>query len=141
MAATGFRLEEGTAVYQGDELGGLVRLNIQAGSVAILSEPQVKPTSEAQAIARCHRMGQARRVDVHRLVAVDTVDQRMLEILAEKQQLIDRYLRDSHLEQAAPEAVDVSDLEAASSLAVTRENERLIIELERKRLGLDVVGG
>lgn len=50
----------------------------------ILCEPQVKPSMEAQAVARAHRMGQLRAVQVHRLLTVDSVDQRMLEILDTK---------------------------------------------------------
>jgi hypothetical protein len=46
---------------------------------------------EDQAIARCHRMGQVRTVDVHRLLTDDSVDQRMLEILATKAALFDEY--------------------------------------------------
>ena len=47
---------------------------MQAASVVILAEPQWKPTTESQAIARCHRTGQIRPVDVHRLLAEDSVD-------------------------------------------------------------------
>ena len=49
------------------EAGG-VGLNIQAASVVVLTEPQWKPSTEDQAIARCHRMGQVRPVEVHRLL-------------------------------------------------------------------------
>ena len=73
------------------EAGG-VGLNMQAASVVILTEPQWKPSIEAQAIARCHRMGQIRPVDVHRLLAENSVDERMLEVLAEKRSLIDEYV-------------------------------------------------
>ena len=76
------------------EAGG-VGLNIQAASVVILCEPQVKPSIEAQAIARAHRMGQVRTVQVHRLLIADSVDQRMLEILGSKAQLFDAYVRHS----------------------------------------------
>jgi SNF2 family DNA or RNA helicase len=44
---------------------------------------------EDQAIAPCHRMSQIRPIDVHRLLAEDTVDQRMLEMLAAKAVLFD----------------------------------------------------
>ncbi|MEZ5098675.1 MAG: hypothetical protein R3C15_02480 [Thermoleophilia bacterium] len=44
----------------------------------------MKPTTEDQAIARAHRMGQARTVNVHRLLAENSVDERMLEILRRK---------------------------------------------------------
>ena len=112
-------------------------LNIQAASVVILTEPQWKPTIEDQAIARCHRMGQVRSVDVHRLLAEDSVDQRMLEILATKAVLFDEYVRRSELKDHSPDAVDVSDLKAADEVGSQVEAERRIIEMERKRLRME----
>jgi SNF2 family DNA or RNA helicase len=117
------------------EAGG-VGLNIQAASVVILTEPQWKPSVEEQAIARAHRMGQARPVDVHRLLAEDTVDQRMLEILATKAALFDEYVRKSALKEISPDAVDISNLEAAKQVVSLAEEERRIIEFERQRLGV-----
>ena len=117
------------------EAGG-VGLNIQAASVVILTEPQWKPSVEAQAIARCHRMGQIRPVNVHRLLAENSVDERMLEVLAEKRSLIDDYVT-SDVTLASPDAVDVSDAETTKKTASQLESERRIIEMERKRLGLD----
>jgi len=75
--------------------------------VVILAEPQWKPTIEDQAIARCHRMGQVRTVDVHRLLAENSVDQRMLEILATKALLFDEYVRRSELRDATPDGHEV----------------------------------
>jgi SNF2 family DNA or RNA helicase len=118
------------------EAGG-VGLNIQAASVVLLTEPQWKPSIEEQAIARCHRMGQARPVDVHRLLAEDSVDQRMLEILATKAALFDEYVRRSELKEMSPDAVDVSSIDEAKRVASVAEEERRIIEAERRRLGLD----
>ena len=111
------------------EAGG-VGLNIQAASVVILCEPQVKPTTEAQAIARAHRMGQVRTVQVHRLLIADSVDQRMLEILGAKKLLFDAYVRDSALTAAAPGAVDISEAQLA----------RTIVEQEQERLALASLG-
>jgi superfamily II DNA or RNA helicase len=116
------------------EAGG-VGVNMQAASVVILTEPQWKPSIESQAIARCHRMGQVRPVDVHRLLAEDSVDERMLEVLAEKRVLIDEYV-DSDVTRASPDAVDVSDVETTKQAASQAEAERRIIEIERKRLGI-----
>jgi SNF2 family DNA or RNA helicase len=121
------------------EAGG-VGLNIQAASVVILAEPQWKPSTEEQAIARAHRMGQARPVDVHRLFAEDSVDQRMLEILATKSTLFNEYVRRSALKEASPDAVDVSDLTATKEVVSEAEAERRIVEVERRRLGLEVAG-
>lgn len=127
--------EPGVLVSQ-FEAGGQ-GLNIQAASVVVLTEPQWKPTIEDQAIARCHRMGQVRPVDVYRLLAVDSVDSRMLEILASKKALFDEYARVSDLKEQSADAVDVSDVNATRDAATRAEQERRIIELERRRLGLD----
>jgi len=108
------------------EAGG-VGLNIQAASVVILCEPQVKPSIEAQAIARAHRMGQVRSVQVHRLLTQDSVDQRMLEMLDAKQQTFDAYVRQSEIAQAAPGAVDVAEVQLARTI-VAREQHRLATE-------------
>ena len=117
------------------EAGG-VGLNMQAASVVILTEPQWKPTTEDQAIARCHRMGQIRPVDVHRLLAEDSVDQRMLEILAGKATLFNEYVRRSDIKDATPDAVDVSGVDATRDIASQAELERLIVAAEQRRLGI-----
>lgn len=103
---------------------GGVGLNIQAASVAIIAEPQVKPSIEAQAIARVHRMGQVSTVQVHRLIADDTAEERMLEMLADKRQLFDTFARPSESARVH-DAVDVSETALAAD----------IIAQERRRLG------
>jgi superfamily II DNA or RNA helicase len=105
------------------EAGG-VGLNIQAASVVILCEPQVKPSIEAQAVARAHRMGQVRTVQVHRLLIADSVDQRMLELLGSKAKLFDAYVRHSAIAQASPGAVDISEVQLARTI-VAQEQQRL----------------
>ena len=117
------------------EAGG-VGLNIQAASVVILTEPQWKPSIEEQAIARCHRMGQVRPVEVHRLLTENSVDERMLVVLARKSALFADYVRASALKDATPEAIDVTDHDRLSQVATQAEQERRIIELERRRLGV-----
>ncbi|MEV7598060.1 DEAD/DEAH box helicase [Kitasatospora sp. NPDC089797] len=123
----GFAAAPGHAVLLAQIQAGGLGLNIQAASVVILCEPQVKPTMEAQAVGRVHRMGQVRRVQVHRLLVADSVDQRMLEILRTKQRLFDAYARRSELAESVPEAVDVSE----PSLAVR------IVEEEQQRLAAE----
>ncbi|MBR4933229.1 MAG: DEAD/DEAH box helicase, partial [Clostridia bacterium] len=66
-------------------------LNIQSASVIVFCEPQLTPAIESQAIGRAYRMGQTRDVLVYRLLADDTIDERMLEILAGKQQQFDNF--------------------------------------------------
>jgi SNF2 family DNA or RNA helicase len=123
-----FTEADSKAVLVSQIQAGGVGLNMQAGSVVILCEPQVKPTMESQAIARAHRMGQVRSVQVHRLLTPDSVDQRMLEILALKQRLFDEYARRSDVAAASPEAVDVSEAALAKQV-VEQEQERLARQL------------
>ena len=70
---------------------GGIGLNIQSASVVVICEPQFKPSTENQAISRSYRMGQARNVLVYHLLATNTVDERLNEILSAKQTLFDNY--------------------------------------------------
>ncbi|SCF71104.1 DEAD/DEAH box helicase [Streptomyces sp. Ncost-T10-10d] len=119
-----FGAVEGHAVLLSQIQAGGVGLNMQAASVVIICEPQIKPTMEHQAVARAHRMGQIRTVQVHRLLAADSVDERMLNILARKERLFDLYARRSDVAETTPDAVDVSE----GALA------RRIVEEEQLRL-------
>jgi hypothetical protein len=69
-------------------------------------------------------MGQLDTVSVHRLLTDDSVDERMLEILGQKERLFDDFARDSTLADATPAAVDVSEV-ALARLVVAAEQERL----------------
>lgn len=125
-----FSAVEGHAVLLSQIQAGGTGLNMQAASVVILCEPQIKPTLEHQAVARAHRMGQVRTVQVHRLLATDSVDQRLVELLARKDRLFDAYARRSDLAETTPDAVDVSDAELARRI-VEEEQQRLADGAER----------
>ena len=49
----------------------------------------VEPAAEAQAVDRSHRIGQSRRVFAYRLIAKDTVEERVLELQQRKRALAD----------------------------------------------------
>lgn len=118
--------EGGAALVAQVQAGG-VGLNIQAASVVVLCEPQVKPTTEWQAVARARRMGQLETVQVHRLLAEDSVDERMVEILSGKSEIFHQFASISETAQAAPEAYDVSEGDLARRV-VAAERERLFPE-------------
>ncbi len=103
-------------------------LNIQSASVVILCEPQIKPTLETQAIARAHRMGQVRAVQVHRLVIPNSVDAQMMNMLYRKTLEFDAYARDSHLANVAGDWNEEPEKNIASAIILS----------ERTRLALDV---
>ena len=79
------------AVLPAQIMAGGTGLNIQSASVVIMCEPQFKPSIENQAISRAYRMGQSRNVLVYRLICEDTVDEKIMDILADKQQVFDAF--------------------------------------------------
>lgn len=80
----------------------------------------MKPSSEEQAIARAHRMGQTRSVLVHRLLTRQSVEERMLEILAKKSQLFNDYVRESTVKNASAEATETHLMNAVIDAEITR---------------------
>ncbi|MER6345732.1 DEAD/DEAH box helicase [Streptomyces sp. NPDC001595] len=118
------RAPHGAALVAQIVAGG-VGLNIQSASVVVICEPQLKPTTEWQAIGRAHRMGQLESVQVHRLLSEEGVDQRIIEILARKNQLFADFARVSETADSAPEAFDITDAELAREI-VAAERERLL---------------
>lgn len=85
---------DGAVLVSQVQAGG-TGLNIQSASVIIFCEPQIKPSIENQAISRAYRMGQVRDVLVYRLLADDTIDERIMEILQTKQELFDHFADES----------------------------------------------
>jgi SNF2 family DNA or RNA helicase len=66
---------------------GGVGLNLTRADTVILYDPWWNPAVEAQAIGRAHRIGQDRPVFVHRLIAVGTIEEKMLALQARKREL------------------------------------------------------
>ena len=59
--------------------GGL-GLNLTAADYVFLLDPWWNPAVEAQAIDRAHRIGQTRQVFAYRLIARDTVEEKIAEL-------------------------------------------------------------
>lgn len=112
--------EDGAVLVSQVQAGG-TGLNIQSASVIIFCEPQIKPSIENQAISRAYRMGQVRDVLVYRLLADDTIDEQMLEILQGKQEQFDSFADES--------VVGEESLKPSEQAWITR-----MVEEERKRL-------
>ena len=66
--------------------GGL-GLNLTAAEYVFLLDPWWNPAVEAQAIDRAHRIGQTRQVFAYRLIARDTVEEKVLELQKTKRDL------------------------------------------------------
>ena len=114
------KAEDGAVLVSQVQAGG-TGLNIQSASVIIFCEPQIKPSIENQAIARAYRMGQVRDVLVYRLLADDTIDESMLELLKTKQLQFDSFADDS--------VVGEESLKAGETAWINK-----LVEDEKKRL-------
>jgi superfamily II DNA or RNA helicase len=68
--------------------GGL-GLNLTAAEYVFLLDPWWNPAVETQAIDRAHRIGQTRHVFAYRLIAQDTVEEKILELQKSKRALAD----------------------------------------------------
>jgi superfamily II DNA or RNA helicase len=68
---------------------GGVGLNLTAADYVFILDPWWNPAAEAQAVDRTHRIGQQRHVFAYRLIAKDTVEERVLELQQRKRELAD----------------------------------------------------
>jgi SNF2 family DNA or RNA helicase len=75
--------------------GGL-GLNLTAAEYVFLLDPWWNPAVEAQAIDRAHRIGQTRNVFAYRLIARDTVEEKVLELQKSKRELADAILTEDN---------------------------------------------
>lgn len=62
-------------------------LNLTEADYCFVLDPWWNPATEAQAVDRAHRIGQSRTVMVYRFVATDTIEEKVMELKARKQQL------------------------------------------------------
>ncbi|HEY8495358.1 MAG TPA: DEAD/DEAH box helicase, partial [Myxococcota bacterium] len=86
-------------------------LNLTAADHVFLLDPWWNPAVEEQAADRAHRIGQTRPVEIHRLVAADTVEERVLA-----------------LQQRKRAAADAALGEAGAAAALTREDLLALLE-------------
>ncbi|WP_375423133.1 SNF2-related protein [uncultured Friedmanniella sp.] len=79
----GFRNGDAPVFLISLKAGG-VGLNLTEADYCFVLDPWWNPAVEAQAVDRTHRIGQTRPVMVYRYVAVDTVEQKVVELAARK---------------------------------------------------------
>jgi len=101
-----FAAQEGFGVLALQIEAGGVGINLQCAQVVILMEPQFKPSTERQAIARVRRMGQTRKVNAHRLIAKGTVDEALVLLIEQKKQVFEDYAQHSSVKDASGMAID-----------------------------------
>ena len=63
-------------------------MNLTAAEYVFILDPWWNPAVEAQAVDRAHRIGQTRPVFAYRLIARDTVEEKVLELQKTKRDLV-----------------------------------------------------
>ncbi|MDB4962413.1 MAG: SNF2-related protein [Myxococcales bacterium] len=90
-----FQSESGPPVMLLSLKAGGTGLNLTAADHVFLVDPWWNPAVEDQAADRAHRIGQDKPVMVYRMVARDTVEERILELQARKRALANAALSDA----------------------------------------------
>ena len=90
-----FQAEDGPPVMLLSLKAGGTGLNLTAADHVFLVDPWWNPAVEDQAADRAHRIGQDKPVMVYRMVARDTVEERILELQSRKRALADAALADA----------------------------------------------
>ena len=87
-----FRQESGPRCLLISLKAGGVGLNIQEASTVILFDRWWNPAVENQAIQRAHRFGRERPLHVIRFVVLDSIEERISNIIGKKQELFENYI-------------------------------------------------
>jgi SNF2 family DNA or RNA helicase len=90
-----FQSSDGPPVMLISLKAGGTGLNLTAADHVFLCDPWWNPAVEDQAADRAHRIGQERPVMIYRLVAADTVEERILELQQRKRSLGEAALGDA----------------------------------------------
>ncbi len=85
-------------------------LNLTEADYCFLLDPWWNPATEAQAIDRTHRIGQTRNVIVYRLIARDTIEEKVMALKQRKAQLFTGLMDDGNLFGSALAADDIRAL-------------------------------
>ena len=84
-----FQTDPGCKLFLISLKAGGLGLNLTAAEYVFLLDPWWNPAVEAQAIDRAHRIGQTRQVFAYRLIARDTVEEKVLALQDTKRKLAD----------------------------------------------------
>jgi SNF2 family DNA or RNA helicase len=85
-------------------------LNLTEADYCFVLDPWWNPATEAQAVDRTHRIGQTRSVMVYRLVAKDTIEEKVMALKARKARLFSSVLDEGNAFGTALNADDIRTL-------------------------------
>ncbi|ONI71244.1 helicase [Actinosynnema sp. ALI-1.44] len=105
------RFKNGTApVFLISLKAGGFGLNLTEADYCFLLDPWWNPATEAQAVDRTHRIGQSKTVLVYRLIAKDTIEEKVMALKAKKAELFTSVLDEGDMFGASLTAEDIREL-------------------------------
>jgi superfamily II DNA or RNA helicase len=105
------RFRDGTApVFLISLKAGGVGLTLTEADYVFVLDPWWNPAAEAQAVDRAHRIGQTAHVHVYRMVATDTIEDKVMELKARKAELFGRVIDGDGALSTAIDADDIRGL-------------------------------
>ena len=103
-----FQAGDAPAFLMSLKAGG-VGLNITAADTVVHFDPWWNPAVEAQATDRAHRIGQTKVVTAYKLIARDTIEEKILALQTRKRDLVAATIES---EQPLMEGLSMHDLES-----------------------------
>jgi len=103
-----FQRADGPPLFLISLKAGGLGLNLTNADYIFLLDPWWNPAVEAQAIDRAHRIGRVRPVVAYRLIARDTVEEKILELQSRKRELAESILSEDN---SVLRKLEVEDLE------------------------------
>jgi len=102
--------DKAAAVFLISLKAGGFGLNLAEADYCFVLDPWWNPAIEAQAVDRTHRIGQTKTVMVYRLVAKDTIEQKVMNLKERKEELFDSVVGSEALAGAVLTAEEIRGL-------------------------------
>ena len=74
---------------------GGVGLNLTEADYVFIIDPWWNPATEAQAIARAHRIGQDKQVIAYRFITQDSIEEKIIHLQQDKRKLAETFITDT----------------------------------------------
>lgn len=103
-----FQNPDGPSLFLISLKAGGLGLNLTNADYVFLLDPWWNPAVEAQAIDRAHRIGRTKPVVAYRIIARDTVEEKILELQARKREIADSIITEDN---SVLRKLEIEDLE------------------------------
>ena len=105
-----FQEDESISVFLISLKAGGTGLNLTGADVVLHYDPWWNPAVESQATDRAHRIGQEKTVTIYKLIASNTVEEKVLQLQQSKRKLLEQVFEESEMANLNLSVTDLRDL-------------------------------